>query len=228
MGSLPSLTQLFSQVPLLGVPNVNPQQWADIGACQQVVNAVSPQYGAGSATLQGAAGGQGPATSSLESFLGAPGTPSSATNAALSEFRDITAPEVMQQAVLQGQGNSGAATDALARAQEAALVPFMQGDLANTLSASNTLFGGALTAGQGLTGAGLGQEQAQIAQIQQALTAAGVPYQVAQQQAQALYNQQAQQFQFAQDIQTGPISGFPNLIGQLQNLSGVSTTTPKF
>jgi hypothetical protein len=170
--------------------------------------AISAQPGAGVLTPE-----QQAASAALQSFLGSPGQPSSATQAALAEFNQLQAPAILQQAAMMGLGNSPAALDALSRGQTSALVPFMQQDLANTLGAAGQL---------GNIGAQTFQQAQQ--EISNALEAAGMPREVALQQAQALYDQLANQFNLAQQIQMGPANLFGNLFGSQSTVH--STTTP--
>jgi hypothetical protein len=269
--NLPNLTNLYGQIPLLGVPgltgtqqnlvnqfqgNIGPNQGYTAGQ-QNLASAYNmpAAFSQGKNALAGTFNPNQPysqSVSGLESFLGTAGQPSTATNAALKEFQNLQAPEIMQQAALMGQGTSGAGLSALAQGQEQAMVPFLQQDLQNQLAASGQLGQMGLAeqgqqasianqlANLGLSKqaqqAGIAGQQAQLglgqqAQTQQqlvnALQAAGLPPSIAQQQAQALFNQQQQRQQFASGIQQGPIQLFKSLVGQLQNATS-TTTNPKF
>lgn len=136
---MPGLDQLYNEYPALAI---NPTQFGDIASMQNLATSTNPY------TKRGAKG--------LESFIGTPGTPSSATNAALKEFNDLQAPGILNQAASMGLGNSAAALDSLSQGQEQALVPFMQQDLSNSLNASQAL-GGLGQAQQGLQSQLLGQ-----------------------------------------------------------------------
>lgn len=109
-------------------------------------------------------------------------------------YREFAAPELMQQSALQGQGTSGAADYALAQGADQYALMAKQ----NELQAAGGL-------------AGIGQQG--LAQMVTALEAQGIPRDIAQQQAQALYDQQQQRWGFAKDIQTNPFSLFGPTIG---------------
>lgn len=220
----PSIAQLFQNVPLLGTAPINRQQRTDI-------NALQGQTGPNGATTSALAGlnalGQSGAdlsqpNAALASFLGTQGTPSAATKAAQKEFNDLIAPEIMQQSSLAGLGNSGAALNAIANANEQALVPLLQSDEANTLSAAGQLSGNQLSNAQLRQGAlgqlgSLGQNQQTLTQnaLENALTAAGLKQQTAQQLANALYNKQQQGFQLAEQTQQSPQQWFQDLVNVL-------------
>lgn len=201
MGSLPSLGSIYNQFPTLQTAQLTPQE-------QQTIGQFSNNTGTNPYTATGA--------KSLESFLGTPGQPSAATNAALKEFRDLQAPEILQQSVLNGTANGGAALTALAQGQEAALVPFLQQDQQNTLNAAGTL-------------SNLGQNQQQITgtQLQNALQAQDLQRQIQQQGYQSAFDTATNRLNYAQGIQTGPLQNFPALIGQIQNMTA-SDHQPKF
>lgn len=200
--ALPSISSLYNQVPLLQTAPLSSQE---TGVINQFPSNIAPTAAANAGV------------SGLENFTSqAPGTPSTATMAALNEFNQLQAPEILNQASLAGLGQSGGALGALAQGQEQALVPFMQGDLANQLSAS-----------QALGSQGIAQQGATGTALDQALAATDLPRQIQQQRYQNLYNQQQGQFNYATGLQQGPISGFPSLIGQIQNMSA-SLGQPKF
>ncbi len=201
MGNLPNITGLYNNTPLLGTAPLTDQQLSDIQGFQ---NNIGPNAA------------QNQSQQGYENFLGQNGKPSAATQAALKEFNDLQAPEIQSQAALQGLGNSGASLQALATGQEQALVPFMQQDLQNQLTAT-----------QGLGALG-GQEAGQMQeQLQNALQAAGMPQQIAQEILQNQFNQGQQKWNFAQGIQTGGAQQFPSLFGQ-SGTSSQSSTSPKF
>lgn len=199
--NLPSLSQLYGQFPTLQTAQLTPAEQATIA-----------QFGQNTGTNPYTS----TAANSLQSFLGTPGTPSAATSAALKEFKDLQAPEILQTAALNGQGNSGAALQALAQGQEQALVPFLQQDQSNTLNAATTL-------------GGLGQNQQQLTgqQLQNTLSAQDLQRQIQQQGFQSAFDTATNRLGYAQGIQTGPLQNFASLIGQIQNASG-STNNPKF
>lgn len=203
-GGLPNISQLYSDIPLLNIPGLNSGQLGAIGQFQSM--------------------GQNPgqlnqseqnAFNTLSSFAGSAGQPSAATQAEMKEFAALQAPLVQSQSALAGQGNSGAGTEALALSQEQAAVPFLQQDQANSLSAAG-----------GLSQLGGQQYGQSVENITNALQASGMQYDVAQQQAQALYNQQQQQQQFGQQVQMGPQSQFPGMWGG--GFSSQSVTPSKF
>jgi len=231
----PNLGQLYNNVPLLGTAPLNAQQLADI---QNFQNAAYQPNGAVSGALSGLQdlGNTGANLSApnatYQSYMGTPYKPSAATNAEIKEFNDLQAPEILQQAALMGQGTSGGALQALSTGQEQALVPFLQQDQANALAAaqglsSNQLANAGLqeSALNSLGNLGTTQEGLQQNQLQNALTAAGLPQQVAQQQAQNAYNQAQQGWQLAQQTQQTPQQWFQDLISTLQQSNNYQHTT---
>ena len=162
IGGLPSISQLYGMVPQQGVAPLT-------GTQNSLINTISGQTGALNSAEQGAQG-------QYNQFLGQNG-PSAATRAEMQQFNDLQAPAILQQAGLMGQGNSGAALSALAQGQESAAVPFLQQDEQNKMSAA-----------QGLQGLGAQQYSQQTQDLQNALQAAGMPQQIAQQQADALFS----------------------------------------
>lgn len=203
-GNLPDISQLYAQIPELQVPGLEGAQTGLIGQFENLGN----QYGAsgGANPLQQQAG------SSLSNFLDQGGQPSAATQQAEKNFSTFQAPQIQQSANLAGLGNSGAALEAEAEGSAQAAVPFLQADQTNQLNAAGQM-------GQ-LGGQEFGQQQTALTS---ALQAAGMPYQIAEQQAQALFNQQQQKQQFGQQVQFGPSQLFPNVIG---GGSSTSVNTP--
>jgi len=198
-GSLPSISSLYSNTPLLGVPNLNPQQLAEIQQFEQYPTGLNQPEAGAQSTLN---------------FLTDPNSLgyTNATNAAMGEFNQQQLPEIQSQAALQGQGNSGAALAAEALGQSNTLTPLLQQQL--QLQSQGVSQGTALGAQQ------YNQDQQTMTN---ALQAAGLPYEVAQQQAQALYNQQEQQNQLAQEIQMGPFQQIGSIFGRGNT---ISTSTP--
>jgi hypothetical protein len=194
---LPSIAQLFGMVPQQGTAPFTAQQNALISQISGLNGQLNP--------AEQAAQGQ------YNQFLSQNG-PSAATQQEEQNFSQLQAPQILQQAALMGQGNSGAALSALSQGQETALVPFLQQDTQNKLTAAGDL--------QGL---GTQQYNQQTQDLQNALVAAGMPQQLAQQQADALFQQLEQQFQYAQGIQTQPFGLFGNAIG---GGSSTSINTP--
>lgn len=201
-GQLPDITSLYNNTPLLGTAQLGQNELNDIQGFQ---NNIGPN-----AAQNQAAGG-------FQQFLGQNGKPSEATQAALKEFNDLQAPAIMGQAALSGLGTSGAGLAALAQGQEQALVPFMQGDLQNQLSAAG-----------GLGNLG-GQEAQQMQQqLQNALQAAGMPREISQQMMQNLFNQSQQKQDLAKQVQMGGSQQFPSLIGGGTSSQSGSTNSSKF
>src|SRR5712671_930939 len=183
-GNLPSITDLYNSTPLLGTAQLGQNELNDIQGFQ---NNIGPNAA------------QNQAAQGFQNFMGQNGQPSTATNAALKEFNDLQAPAIMGQAALSGLGTSGAGLAALAQGQEQALVPFMQQDLQNQLSAAS-----------GLGNLG-GQEASQMQQqLQNALQAAGMPREISQTMMQNLFNQSQQKQQLAQQVQMGGAKQFPD------------------
>jgi hypothetical protein len=229
MTGTPNLGQLAGMVPLQGTASLTPTQIGDI---QKMQGMVKPSSSVQSA-LSGLQNFQGADLSSPDAaymtFLGGEGKPSQATQAALKEFQDIQAPEVLQQAALMGGGTSGGALNALANAQEQAIVPFMQQDLANTLSAAQGLSANdlsnaqtRLTALSSLGGLGLQQEGQSLGAAEAALGAAGMQQGNAQQVLNNLFNQQEGAFNFASGLQTTPQQWFQDLIRTVSQTQGSS------
>lgn len=204
-GNLPNITDLYGSVPLLNVMGPTGNELSDISQFQNI--AQNPNNPLENAAAYG-----------YSNFLGGPGGgPSAATQAALQQFNTLQAPSILSNAALMGQGNSGAALTALTQGQESALVPFMQQDLQNQLSAS-----------QGLASLGGQEASQQQTDLSNALQAAGLPREIADQQAQALFNQQQQQWQFASGIQTGGQAQFPSLLGGGTGTTNFNSAAPKF
>lgn len=184
LAGIPGLGALFGETPLL---HISPQQYGEIANMQNLAGSINP------ATKMG--------EKSLESFLGTPGTPSSATQAALKEFTNLQAPGIESQAASMGLGNSGAALDALAQGQEQALVPFMQQDLSNTLSASNAL-------GQ----LGQSQQSLQAGLVNQAYNMLGA-------QNRSIYDQAMNQWNLGTGVDKQMLGLLGNLFGSKQSSS---------
>lgn len=200
-GGLPSIAQMFGMIPTLNVPNLTPEQMGLIGQMEQYPTGLNaPEQGA---------------MSQINQLTSGPIGSSPATQAAEQAFKDFTLPTIQNQAAAMGQGNSGAALEAMSQGSERAVVPFIQQEIANRESAVGQL--GQLGAQQ------YGQD---IGTLTNALQAAGLPYQVAAQQAQALFNQQQQQLQFGQQVQMGPLQQVGSLFGKGNSVS--TTSAPKF
>lgn len=202
MGNLPSLSALYGMVPQQGVAPLTSAQLGTIGQYQGLNTGANAPENAALGTLGNYAGGaigQDPAT-----------------QAALAQFGAQTAPAIAQNAALQGQGNSGAALEAQAMGRSSVLAPFLENAQNQQLSAANAQFG----AGNTLNNQTLNTLQAQ-------LQAEGIPQEQAQQVANALYQQQSQQFNYAQGIQNFPLTLFGNTMGSTGTSSG-STSQNKF
>lgn len=183
---MPGLFQLFENTPML---QMSPGQQGDVNLLQ------SYTYGAGTNPLMRQS------ANDLKQFAGSPGQPSSATQASLKEFNDLQTPGIMNNAASMGLGNSGAALEAISQGQEQALVPFMQQDLQNSLTASQGI-------GQ------LGQEAYgnRLQGLEAALQASGM-------QNQNLYNQQEQQWGLGTQSNEQIMQLLGNLFGNKQHQS---------
>lgn len=202
MGNLPSLSALYGMVPQQGVAPLTAAQLNTIGQYQGLNTGANSPESAALGTLgeySGGAIGQDPAT-----------------QAALAQFGAQTAPSIAQNAALQGQGNSGAALEAQAMGRSSVLAPFLENAQNNQLNAANAEFG----AGNSLNNQTLNTLQAQ-------LQAEGIPQEQAQQIANSLYQQQSQQFNYAQAIQNFPLTLFGNTLGSETSSSG-ATSQNKF
>ena len=80
----------------------------------------------------------------------------------------------------------------------------------------------------GIANVGSQAYQQQVDSLTNALQAAGMPYEVALQQAQAWFNQQQQKQQLAQTIQMGPFSQIPSIYGGSQTTSTTHGGQPLF
>jgi hypothetical protein len=183
VGGIPGLGALFQGAP---GQQTSAQEFGDI----QMLN----QMGSGS----GLSSTSNAAIKDLSNFAGSMGKPSKATEAGLQEFKDLQAPGIQNWASSMGLGNSGAGLGALAQGQEQALVPLLQSDQANSLSAANSL-------------AGIGQQQWQNKEsaLQNALGASGIP-------GQRQFQQNQERFNLGTNTQQG-------LMGLLSQLFGTQT-----
>lgn len=120
------------------------------------------------------------------------------TAAGMKAFTDITAPQVMQAQALQGTASGGAATEAMANAASAAALPLIQQEIGQREAAVGQY-------------SALGNQQ--MSQLADALVASGMPRDVANQKAQALFNQQQQKWQYLTGLQTMPLSLMGRMIG---------------
>jgi len=196
-GSLDSLWNEYENMPLQGNAPIPQQGLSDINQLQQVA-----QGGGLNPYEQQAAG-------NYESFLGSAGQPSEATQAELNLFQNELGPAQQQQAELMGQGNSGAALAGTARGMEEAMVPFMQSDLQNQLSADTGLANLGQTATSNIEQAMQGQQWKQQTQ-QQGMT--------------DLFNQLMNREQLATGVLTQPFGLLGSIIGGGTQVN----TSPKF
>ena len=197
---LPNIEGLYSGMPLEGVPNLTPEQQGVIGGIEA--------YPAGLNAPEAGAVNQ---LDYLTNVTGPNGT-TAATNAAEDQFSQQSLPQIQQQAALMGQGDSGAALAAEAQGQASALTPLLQ--------TQEQVQSAGVNQGAALGGQQYSQDQATLAAQ---LQAAGMSYDVAQQQAQALFNQQQSQSSLAQEVQTAPFTEIPSIYGRG---TSISTSNP--
>jgi hypothetical protein len=166
-GGTPTLTQLYQQFPELGVAPLNAGQQFDISQFQNQAGnpfALNPQEQAAASTYGQLATGQG---------MG------NAVQQAQNYMNQIATPTVLSEQALAGRGDSGAASEALANAGASIALPLTQ------LQAQETQAGAG-----GLAGLGQTSFQQGMTNLQNALTASGIPQQEAQAILQALYQKQ--------------------------------------
>lgn len=183
--NLPNWAQLYQDIPLQGVAGLT-------GTQDQLLNRIT-----GGINNQGLNKEQQQAAGTLSSYLG-PINSNPQVQAEQNYINQTVLPTTQNQSALEGSGTSGASLEAVANAQTGAMTPVLENAASNQLSAANEL------AGIGSTG---------NAQLQQALEAAGLPQQVAQEQANAIYNQQSQKQQFGTAVQQQPLSLVPASLG---------------
>ena len=193
--ALPSISQIYSGVPTLGVPQLNSGQTTAISGLENQQQGPNAQEQA--------------ALSSLSGFTPGANGISPLTAATEAQFNQATLPTIENTAANMGQGNSGALLEAVQNGQVNALVPELTAQNSNQLQAATQT---------GNIGSTVYNQD--VTNLTNALQAAGVPYAQAQQQAQAQYNQQEQQSQLGQEVQLGPFSSIPQIVG-----SGTSITT---
>jgi len=180
---LPSLTQLAQQTPLLEVPGLTGQE-TDI--LQQALGVLRDP-----AVFQSAIQALTPMLS---------GTPGAGplTQAAMQQFQTQTLPFLRAQQALQGRGASGAQMDAISRGLAEIQLPLMQFDIQNRFRAAQML--PSLVASQ-------------AGQLTSALALAGMPREVALQQAKAKFDQAMNAWATQLETQRGPLQMLPQLIG---------------
>lgn len=183
----------------------------------------------------------GPETTALNSLLAqlnAPIGSSPATLQGMQAWQDVVAPQVRNQQALQGSFHGGAADEAIANSAGQAMVPLIQQEIQQRNAAIPQLMQLGGTAAQRFRGdlqqrianmmgtvgplSNLGATGAERfrSDLQNALEAAGVPREVANQQAQANYQDFLRRYQLAQQTTLGPIMQLaPSLIGTTQTTS---------
>ena len=211
-GAIPGWASIYNSMPGLDVPNMSAQE-------QQLLNSITGGIGGQGldATQRGALGtysslaaGNTAGQQAEQQFLtGGPGN-DPALKAQQDYLKSTILPQTQQQSALEGSGTSGASLEATGNAMQAADVPLLQANAQNQLSAASALSGQQATGAAGVAGMGA-QGQAQL---QAALQAAGLPREIAQQQAQSIYNQQEQKSGLATSLQGQPLSLIPSSIGQ--------------
>jgi len=194
-GTLPSITGIYGDTPLLGVPGLNSGQLGAIGGFEGM--------------------GSGPNAQELDALRSfgdfTPGSNgiSPVTAATEAQFNQATLPTIQNSAANMGQSNSGALLEAIQNGQVNALVPELTAQNQQQLEAAGQV---------GNIGSTVYNQD--VTNLTNALQAAGLPYDVAQQEAQSQYNQQQQKSQLAQEVQLGPFSQIPSIFG-----TGASVTT---
>jgi hypothetical protein len=171
---------------------------------------LTPQEQALIGNIGGQAGsGLDPAYKQLSELTSGPIGSSPATAAGMEAFQQQIAPQIMQQEALAGRGTGGGATEAIGQGATAAALPLIQQEIGNREAA---------------VGQYANLDQTQMQGYEQALTAAGLPREIATAQSQAQYQQLLQQLAMIQGIQTGPENLFGNTIGQTGSSSSHPTS----
>jgi hypothetical protein len=185
--AFPSITGLASTIPTLNIPGLSP---TEMDLINQLV----------------AAGQNNPDRAAAEQMLSeltsGPIGSSPATAAGMKAFEQQIAPQVKQMQALQGTAGGGAALEAMAEASSAAALPLIQQEIQNREAAVGQY-------------SQLGMQQ--IQQLAASLEAAGMPREVAQQQAQAQYDAAMQQWQYETGVQTYPLNLMGRMVGQRQD-----------
>jgi len=182
----PSLAELPGEVPTLGVPGLTPDQERLI---QQMMatGAASPDRAA--------------ARQQLQQLTSGPVGSSPATQAGMQAFQQLVAPSIMQTQALQGTASGGAALEAMGQGATAAAVPLIQQEIQNRQQAVGQY-------GQ------LGQEQ--LMGLAAAFEAAGLPREVALEQAQAAFDAAQQRLGIESGLQTFPLQMLSQLLSRTQ------------
>ena len=187
-GGLPSISDLYGQIPQQGVA---PLTDAQLGTISQYEGLNSGPNASESTAL-----------GTLSDYATRPISQDPAVQAAQQQWGSIGGPQQAQQNALSGTANSGAAQEAQAIGARATELPAIQGAESQQLGAANSLFG----AGNALNTQQLNTMAAQ-------LQAEGIPQQEAQQIANSLFQQQQQKFQYASGVQQQPLGLLPSLLG---------------
>lgn len=184
MQGLPDISTLATNIPQLNVPGLDPTQLGILSNLEQTAQ-YSPDLQAARAQIAQLTGGT----------VGS----SPATQAGMKAWEQLVKPQVESASALRGTAGGGEGLEALSQSATAAAVPLIQQEIANRQAAI----------GQETQIAG--KQQAALAQ---ALEASGLPREVAQQQAEALFGRQQQQFATQLGLQTVPQSWIPGTWGQ--------------
>lgn len=170
----PDILSFYQNVPGLNVPGLDPTQTATLN---QLVGT-----GTNNADLANA-------RAQIAALSGGPIGSSPVTQQAMQAYRELSAPLIEQQSALRGTAGGGQAIEALGQGQTAALVPFLEQEVQNKSQA---------------VGQTLQIEQQNMQNLAMALEAAGLPREVALEQAQAAFQQKQQQWQTGLGLQTYP------------------------
>lgn len=188
--TMPSLASYITNMPTEGVAPLTAGQSQDINAIQSQVSnqnpfALNAEEAPAMATYENLAGGANPAVAYGQKV-----------------FNDITAPTVESQMALAGLGNSGAAGENLALAGEQMALPMAEEGYQMEP-----------TAAAGMANLGNTAFQQGTTNMQNALTAAGIPQQVAQQVLTNQYNTAMNKTQAGTNVEETIMNWLPQLIG---------------
>lgn len=184
----PSISQYINSMPVQGVAPLSSDQNADIGSIQaQATNpyALNPNEQSADATYRSLSQGVNPAIAYGENV-----------------FKQSIAPTVENAAGLAGMGHSGALGENLGNAEANFLLPMAQEGYGMQAT------GAAGEAALGNTSYSQGTEN-----LQNALTAAGIPTQIAQEILTNQYQSQLMKTQAGLGLETGIADWLPSLIG---------------
>lgn len=193
--AVPTIAEQYGQIPLLDIANLTPEQ-------EQYRQQLQMQGGA-SPELQRS-------YRLLEQLTSGPIGSSPLTQEGIKAYQSQVIPTLIQQQSAAGRGSGGATLESIAQGTQSAYIPFLVQEMQNRAAA-------------------VGQyqqlQQNQIRSIAAALEAAGMPREVANQQAAAQYAQEQQRLEYANRIQTMPAQLIPQLIGS--TTTGRSTSKYK-